>query len=385
MLAYKVVFWVSLFFVVYTYIGYPMVLYIINFFKQKTITKDINLTPPVSILIAAYNEEEHIKETIINKLEQNYPQEKLEIIVISDESTDKTDDIVNGLIEEYPNQIRLLRQIPRNGKTAGLNMAIPHASGDIIVFSDANSIYDINALKNLVANFSANDVGYVTGKMIYVKDDGSVFGDGCSSYMKYENILRHMETNIGSVVGVDGGIDAARKELYIAMRPDQIPDFVFPLNVISQGYRVIYESSAILKEHLLDNDKDEYRMRVRVGLRSLWAIWDNTHLLNPLKYGLFSWQLFSHKIIRYLAFIPLFTMLIANMLLLTENIIYDITFVGQLVFYALAYVGGNTKLKYKSILTTIPYYFVLINIATAYAFFKFLKGDKQKIWNPRVG
>ena len=381
----EIIFWVSAALVVYIYIGYPIVIYLVTRVKKIRIEKNNDYLPRVTVLIAAYNEEAHIRETVLNKLKQNYPMDKLEIITISDESEDKTDQIVTDLAAHYPEQVKLLRQIPRNGKTAALNMAISHAKGEIVVFSDANSIYENDAIKNLVANFSDKNVGYVTGKMIYVKENGTVFGDGCSAYMKYENRLRSMETDIGSIVGVDGGIDAVRKELYQPMRADQIPDFVLPLNVVTQGYRVVYEPSAILKENVLDDDKDEYRMRVRVGLRSLWAIRDNTHLFNSFKYPVYSWQLLSHKLLRYLAFIPLLTVFITNAALLEEGSIYVATFICQVSFYFLALIGGVKKGSIESVFVTLPYYFVLINVATTYAFIKFVKGERQKLWNPRIG
>ena len=381
----EIIFWASALLVVYIYIGYPVMLFMLSRLRKAGVAKNKDYLPNVTVLIAAYNEEQHIGETIRNKLAQDYPKDKLEIIAISDESEDRTDSIVTELSEQHPEQVKLLRQVPRNGKTAALNMAIACAEGDVVIFSDANSIYDNNAIRKLVENFSDSQVGYVTGRMIYVKEDGAVFGDGCSAYMKYENRLRSMETDMGSIVGVDGGIDAVRKELYAPMRADQIPDFVLPLNVIAQGYRVVYDPSAILKEQVLDDEKDEFRMRVRVGLRSLWAIRDNAHLFNPFKYPIFSWQLLSHKLLRYLAFIPLLGAFIANAALLSEGHIYVAAFVGQVAFYLLALIGGMKNRSINSVFVTLPYYFVLINVATSYAFFKFMKGDKQKLWNPRVG
>ena len=139
------------------------------------------------------------------------------------------------------NGVHLIRQEPRAGKTLALNLAVGRAKGEIIVFSDANSSYSPDALRCLVENFNDPEVGYVTGKMIYTNPDGSPVGDGCTAYMKYENFLRTLETRIGSMVGVDGGIDAVRKSLYRPMNPDQLPDFVLPLRVVEQGFRVVYE------------------------------------------------------------------------------------------------------------------------------------------------
>ncbi len=382
---YQLIFWLMVCLIIYIYIGYPALAAFIGNILANNINKSF-YEPTVTILIAAYNEEKYIEQTIKNKLSLNYPLEKLEIIVISDESTDATDDIVEELGVKYPGRIKLLRQVARNGKTSALNMAVPLAKGEIIVFSDANSIYDQDALKFLLANLSDPKVGYVTGKMIYINYDETVIGDGCSSYMKYENYLRSCETRIGSIVGVDGGIDAARKNLYQAMKADQIPDFIFPLNVVEKGYRVVYEEKAILKESALGKTEDEYRMRVRVGLRSLWAIYDMRHLFSPRKYGFFAWQFLSHKFLRYTAFMPLIFCLILNFKLLSSHSIYIYAIVMQGGFYLLAYIGYMLRGKENcTVIVSLPYYFVLINIASAHAFMKFLKKEKQTIWKPRIG
>ena len=248
---------------------------VLSVLRNRKIKKE-NVEPAVTILIAAYNEEDAISPTIANKLALDYPREKIEILVISDGSTDNTDEAVKQF---QTDGVCLLRQDPRAGKTAALNLAVEHAKGEILVFSDANSIYAPDALRKLVGAFADEQVGYVTGKMIYTNPDGTTVGDGCTAYMKYENALRGVESKVGSVVGVDGGIDAVRKSLYRPMRPDQLPDFVLPLMVIEQGYRVVYEPNAILRESSLQDVSDEYRMRVRVALRAFWALRDMRHLL----------------------------------------------------------------------------------------------------------
>jgi cellulose synthase/poly-beta-1,6-N-acetylglucosamine synthase-like glycosyltransferase len=398
------IFCLSLFILFYIYVGYPFLVLIISMIRSKPVDKD-RFLPHVTILIAAYNEADVIEATVRNKLKLNYAADKLEIIVISDGSEDRTDQIVQALIpslqitetdRETPAEgrqttmpvpsVKLLRQEPRTGKTSALNMAVPHANGDIIVFSDANSIYDPDALMNLVQNFHDPAVGYVTGKMIYTNPQGSIIGDGCSTYMKYENALRTLESGIGSIVGVDGGIDAMRKALYKPMNSDQLPDFVQPLKVVEQGYRVVYEPAALLKEPALASMTDEYRMRVRVSLRAVWALHDMKHLFNPRKFGLFSWELLSHKWLRYTAFVYLLTAFVSNLLLLNGHPFFRVLMILQVLFYLAALLsfflekrGLRMKVFY------IPYYFTLINLASAQAFLKFMMGEKQVIWTPRKG
>jgi cellulose synthase/poly-beta-1,6-N-acetylglucosamine synthase-like glycosyltransferase len=376
----KYIFWGSVFMVLYVYLGYPALALMFSKLRNQRVKKG-DYEPNVSILISAYNEEECIENTIKNKLDQDYPKEKIEIIVVSDGSSDKTDDIVRRY--QSP-KLKLLRQEPRSGKTAALNMAVQEAKGEALVFSDANSLYDKNAVRALVQNFNDPSVGYVTGKMIYGDPQATAIGYGCTSYMRYENILREIETKLGSVVGVDGGIDAVRKSLYRPMGPDQLPDFILPLRVIEQGYRVVYEPEAVLLEPSLQNSKDEYRMRVRVSLRALWALWDMKHLLQP--FNLFAWQLWSHKVLRYGCFIFLISAFFSNLALVNSGQFYRLLCVFQILIYLafiLQLIVGNKRQGSK--ILYFVHYFMLLNLASAHSFLRFLLGQKQVLWTPRKG
>ena len=375
-------FWLSSILILYIYVGYPILLK----FLPKRVSAQVseeNISPSITVIIPAFNEAASIESTIKNKLEQHYPAELIQVIVISDESEDATDEIVNQ-IALNDHRVSLIRQSPRQGKTAGLNLAIPQAKGEIIIFSDANSHYHPDAIQQLVNCFKDDSVGYVTGKMVYVNTDGSLNGDGCSAYMKYENYMRALETQTSSIVGVDGGIDAIRKSLYQPMNADQLPDFVLPLKVITQGKRVVYCETALLNEESLSSSQKEFRMRVRVSLRAYWAMYDMKHLFNPSEYGLFTLQLISHKLLRYLAFIPLIMAFVANGLITGDSVFYSTTFLLQIIFYgAAAFVALNDGTKNKFL--GLAHYFCLINIASAMAFFKFVKGEKIVLWKPRVG
>jgi cellulose synthase/poly-beta-1,6-N-acetylglucosamine synthase-like glycosyltransferase len=379
---FKIVFWASLTVIVYVYVGYPLLVMIASRFKSNHVRKGMYQTS-VSILIAAYNEEDVIEETIRNKLFLNYPKELIEIIIISDGSTDKTDEIVSRFSSQG---VRLIRQQPRAGKTSALNLGISHALGEIVVFSDANSHYFPDALEKLLSNFSDSDVGYVTGKMIYTDPDGSSTGDGCSAYMRYENALRGAETRLGSIVGADGGIDAIRRELYSPMKPDQLPDFVLPLSVVEKGFRVVYESEAILREAPLKTQEDEYAMRVRVTLRAFWALKDMVHMLNLRRFGVFAWQMWSHKVLRYCCFIFMATLYCANAFLLSEGSFYLTLFILQNLMYLSTVISQYLERQGKNIRRFfIPGYFVLINFAALHALVKFLRGQKLVVWVPRKG
>jgi len=378
----KLLFWGSILMLFYVYAGYPILVFLLATLRKRKVKKG-SYEPKITVLIPAFNEAENIEETLRNKINLVYPKEKLEIIVISDGSTDDTDKIV-GKYEK--SGVKLIRQDPRSGKTVALNMAVPQASGEILVFSDANSIYEADALQRLAENFNDPEVGYVTGKMIYTMPNGNVIGDGCSVYMRYENVLRKLETNIGSIIGVDGGIDAVRKELYQPMNPDQLPDFVLPLRVLEQGYRVVYEPDAILYEPSLEASDDEYKMRVRVSLRSLWALKDMRRLLSLSKFRMIAWQVWSHKVLRYFCFVFLIGTYLANAGLWSVSVSYKLLFILQNLGYAVAILFPILHRMWRPLKILYPLnYFTLLNLAATHAFLKFLMGQKQVIWTPRRG
>jgi cellulose synthase/poly-beta-1,6-N-acetylglucosamine synthase-like glycosyltransferase len=370
---------------IYPFVLYPGLAWLLGRWLRRDVRRDEGPLPSITVITAAFNEGTHIEATVRNKLALDYPAELIDVIVVSDESTDGTDEAVARVAAE-DSRVQLLRQVPRQGKTSALNLAMPHARGEIIVFSDANSIYERGALRALVRNFADPRVGYVSGQMKYVNADGSLVGDGCTSYMRFENKLRAAETRIGSIVGVDGGVDAVRRRLYVPMRADQLPDFVLPLNVVEQGYRVVFEPDAVLQEDSLSTNASEYRMRVRVTLRALWALLAKRALLNPFRHGLFAWQLFSHKVLRYLAFAPLAAMAVLNWLLLDRGPIFQAAAAGQVLFFAMALAGALGIRSIAGIgLPAYCHYFALVNWASAVAFFKFLRGEKKVLWKPRQG
>ena len=319
--------------------------------------------------------------TVRNKLAQDYPPDRLEVIVVSDGSEDGTDALVAGLADP---RVRLVRQEPRAGKTSGLNLIVPGARGEILVFSDANSHYAPDTVRRLVQPFADPDVGYVTGRMLYRAPDGSASGEGCSTYMRYENQLRAWETALGSIVGVDGGVDAMRRDLWRPMRADQLPDFVAPLTVREQGHRVVYEPSARLYEDALGEVADEFRMRVRVSLRAWWALRDKSRLLDPTRYGLFAWQLLSHKVLRYLA--PFFQLatFVANAALVPQGGFWTSLLGLQVLFYAAAGAAHGLRDRDLPSPLTAAYYLCVVNLASGLAFLQFLRGKKQITWQPRT-
>jgi len=380
----ETLFWICLVVGLYPYVGYPLCIALLKVICPRPI-RSAPVTPTVTVVISAYNEGSHIAATVRNKLSQDYPATLLDVMVVSDGSTDGTDEVLQTLASEEP-RVSYLRQEPRRGKTAALNDVVGRARGELIVFSDANSMYRPDTVRRLVEAFADPEVGYASGRMLYVDPHGSLVGDGCTAYMRYENALRRYESAVGSVVGADGAVDAIRRSLFRPMRSDQLPDFVLPLSVVEQNYRAVYVPEAVLEEETLWNESAEYRMRVRVALRALWALWDKRALLNPLRFPLFSWQLASHKVLRYLSFAPLAVAAVCSWLLVPRGWQYLALTVAQGIAAALALAATLGPQRLRAFpATRYCYYFVLLNWASAVALARFLRGDKQAVWQPRTG
>ena len=381
---FEIAFWLAVWVGIYPYVIYPLLAALVGASRARQV-KSAAFEARVSVVIAAHNEAAFIEQTVRNKLAQQYPAGLLEVIVISDGSTDGTDDILRRLAAE-DQRVHWARQEPRAGKSAALNIAVAQASGDVVVFSDANSLYEPHAIARIVSNFADPEVGYVTGKMIYRSHDRTTAGDGCSSYMRFENWLRMQETRIGSIVGVDGGIDAIRKALFRRLRSDQLPDFVTPLHVVAQGFRVIYEPGAVLEEDALNDNSSEFRMRVRVTLRALWAMRDCAELLSFRRQPLFAWQLWSHKLLRYFAFLPLAAALLLAIPLAVFEPLYRAVLLPAAAILLLACAAMLLRADGPAArIGRFAQYFLLLNAACAVAAVRFARGERITVWKPRTG
>jgi cellulose synthase/poly-beta-1,6-N-acetylglucosamine synthase-like glycosyltransferase len=375
-------FWIAVGMVAYIYVGYPLVVYCLAKALRRPVTK-VAFEPSVTVIIAAHNEVRYIAQTLENVLRLDYSPSKLQVIVISDGSEDGTDDVIRQFEDRG---VLLLRQEPRNGKTAALNAAVPMATGEILVFADANSVYDAKALRHLASNFADPTVGYVTGRLGYRNAEGTLTGDGCSMYMNYENFIRECESAFGSLVGVNGGIDAVRRNLYEPMQPDDLPDLVLPLKVVSRGFRVVFEPAALLMEETNTNSRDEYRMRVRVSLRAIWTLADMADMLSIRQQGFYAVQLLSHKALRYLAFAFIGFAFVTAALLWPAGWLYRLVVVAHLVFGLLAVLGFVAERHgLKTRVLSVPYYFALVNLASLQACIKFARRQRHRVWSPRLG
>jgi cellulose synthase/poly-beta-1,6-N-acetylglucosamine synthase-like glycosyltransferase len=370
-------FWILLATVVYVYAGYPLLLHAIRLLGAARPVRVGPNEPRVTLIISAFNEEEVIAEKIRDSLLLDYPRDRLEIVVVSDASEDSTDQIVTSFAQHG---VQLLRMPDRCGKTVGLNAAVSRASGEVVVFSDANALYARDAVRKLVRNFADPTVGAAVGESTY-NDPAAQSERSESLYWKYETALKRMESQIGSVVGGDGAIYAIRKALYVPMRADAISDFVNPLQIVRAGYRCVYEPEARSYEQAADDFGKEFRRKVRIVNRAWRALFKMTDLLNPFGYGFFSLELVSHKLLRWLVPVFLVALLVLNLLILDRHLIFELAFVGQVAFYGLAAVGFSFRHRSKTpALLSIPFFFCLVNVASAMGILDAFRGKTYTTW-----
>jgi len=374
----EIVFWTGMGFLFYTYIGYGLVMYFLSLFKSKNIRKG-SIRLKTTVIITAYNEEKVIENKLENVLALDYPKDCLEVLVGSDGSTDRTDSIVSSFSDKG---VRLIRVEGRLGKTAVQNKCASEASGDILVFTDATTYLRSDSLSQIIENFNDPKIGCVGARLKYRNTSETGLGEGGVSYWSYETKLKKLESQVCSLIGVSGCYYAVRKSLYRDIHADLISDFVIALQTYEDGYRVIYEEKAICEEDTLDNAFDEYKMRVRVALRSYKALWEKRALLNPLKYGLFSIQLVSHKLMRYSVGIVAVLILTSNIFLL-QSAFYQLSLAMQILFYLAAMVSFVLVIrKGKKGIISAPFYLVLVNMAAIKAMYMFFKGGSIKVWTP---
>jgi cellulose synthase/poly-beta-1,6-N-acetylglucosamine synthase-like glycosyltransferase len=356
-----------------------MLVFLLNCLFRRPVRRS-NITPRISVIIAARNEEQAIAEKIENTLQLDYPVEKLEVIVASDCSTDRT----NQIVSDYAHRgVILFRQSERHGKTVTQSRAVSVSSGDILVFSDATTMYQKDVLYKIARNFADPEVGCVAGQLIYVDRATTAVGQGCRSYWGYEKMIKQSESQLGSLIGVSGCLYAVRRSCHMRLAQDMIDDFVIPMEIQLQGLRTVYEPEAISVEDTNHRSRDDFRMRVRVMEQTMNALNRYRRILNPFRHGLFAWQMISHKVLRYIVPIWLMMAYVASYFLTGYSEIYQIAFLGQSSFYLVALVGwaaGRMGLKIGPL--AIPYYFVLANVALLFAFLKHQRGQAHVVWEP---
>ena len=376
-----VLFWTLVGAVFWTYAGYPCLLAILALVPRRRLV-DATIEPTVTVIIAAYNEEKHIAQKLTTTLEQDYPKAKLEIIVASDCSTDQT----HAIVEQFRDQgVNLVILPQRGGKTAAQNAAAEQARGEILVFTDATTILRTDAIRVLVQGFADPRVGCIDALHESVSQAGTIVGQGGRIYRSYESKIKELEAGVNSLIGVTGCLYAVRRELYEPINPDLISDFIIASKVYSKGYISVSSHGIVTQEIAHEVVSKEFEMRVRIVIRSIHGLVREARMLNPLRYGFFSFQLLSHKVMRYL--VPEFllgTLLLSLTLALSGSSwagLYGWLFAGQIALYFVALLGWlSLRFKIPVPLLHIPFYFVISNLAALWGFLKYLRGERKITW-----
>lgn len=371
----QIIFWACVSLLFYAFIGYPLILKVwASLFPRKHCI-DENYQPSVSIVLSVYNEEDVIKEKVENFLAIDYPEDRLEFVIVSDQCSDRTEEIIRSFENS---RIKLLVQEKRSGKTLNLNRGVAEAQGDIIVFTDANSMFDRDAIGNLVRNFADLNIGLVSGRSIYLdsNNNNEVIG---GIFRAYEEKIKIGESHIGSIVGADGAIYALRKSLYKALSPKYINDFIHTIQTVLEGARAISDPEAICREVVDENYCDELGRQTRMMAQSWLIFFSQVGKLINLRNFLYLWEFVSHKLIRWLTIPIIIIVLATNLYMFKYSMFFKFTLALQLIFYISFFLSIATrgqKLRFV-------YLFLLVHYACLLGLVRYITGNVYTTWSPR--
>jgi cellulose synthase/poly-beta-1,6-N-acetylglucosamine synthase-like glycosyltransferase len=367
------VFWISVFGIAYPYFGYALILLLLRAIVRRAAPPAPATRPPVSMIIPVHNEAVRIAQKIANTAALRYPPGLLQVLFVSDGSTDGTVDRIRAAARGGVKVIELSR---RGGKAAALNAGLTAATGEILVFSDASIQLQPDAIERIVAPFADPQVGCVSGED-HIADAG---GEGL--YGRYELALRRLESAVHSIVGASGSFYAQRRRLCQPFTEGLAPDFLSVLRTVEQGYRAVSEPAARGSMTSVHDPRHEFERKVRTLIRGITTLAAYAHLLNPFRYGWFAFLLFSHKVMRWIAPVFLVAALLSPLALATSPF-YLAVFLAQVAFYgaalaALSRVGGLDR----SLLGKVALYFSSANAAVLLAWLKYARGVRQELWTP---
>lgn len=368
-------FWFSLLALFYAFIGYPLIIWLAAALWGRKALKDQNHTPTVSVLLSVYNEEQVIRQKIENFLQLDYPEESIELLVISDGCSDKTEEIVRSFALD---RVRLLVQKERGGKTLALNRGALEAKGEIFVFTDANSMFEPDAVRLLVSHFASNEVGLVSGRSQYLDDCGRTENTG-GAYRRYEDFIKEMESATVSIVGADGAIYAMRRELYEPLPSQFINDLLHPIQVVRRGFRAVQEPSAQCSEVLESEVRGELRRQTRIMAQSWLIVFSQAVGILKAGRGGYFWAMISHKVLRWLTLPILATLLVTNLVLWGDGWVFRVMFLLQVAFYASALLGWISDKERMR----IPSMFLMLHLAALIGLVRLAAGQVYATWDPR--
>jgi len=372
------IYWLTFLLCLSSYLFYPLSIALLGRFFSFVPKKD-DWEPEVSILIAAYNEEKDIVRKIKNCLELDYPADKLEILIGSDGSNDET----LPLAKQHASQrVKVFDYSENRGKTSVQNDLAAASQGEILIFTDAASFLNPNAIHSLVRNFSDDRIGCVAGRMRFVNTDDNINTHSQGLYWRYEVKIRELESALGRVIGVDGPLYAVRRDCYVTLEPQSISDLLTPLLVQEKGQRVVLESEAVVDEDPTRQSGHEFRTRRRITLRGLIGLAIYGQLLNPFKNPVLAAQLFFHKVLRW--FIgPLVLLHICACVVLSGRTFFSIALLLYTLFFLAAFAGWKLESRGgKNRFLTVPYYFSLVNLAATLGIVDFIRKKQATSWKP---
>ena len=368
-------FWLFAFGAVYSYFLYPLMLSALP--RRTPQGAPSPELPAISLIVTAHNEAARLQRKLDNTLALDYPRGRLEIIVASDASTDATDSIAKAYADRG---VRLVRAEERKGKEHAQWHAIRAASNDILVFSDVATDLAPDALQRLAHVFADSRVGAVSSEDRFLTDSGEVVGEG--AYVRYEMWLRRLESRVNSLVGLSGSFFAARKVVCQQWDIAVPSDFNTALNCVRLGLVAVSDPDVVGFYRGIADERKEYARKQRTVIRGMAALARRADVMNPMRFGVFAWQVFSHKLMRWLVPWFLLGLLLVSVALAPAQAFYAFALVAQLAFYVLAILGRTFVALRRSALFKIPYFFVQANAAIAHASVSFLMGKRVTVWNP---
>jgi glycosyltransferase involved in cell wall biosynthesis len=370
----EIVFWLSVFLVFWTYVGYYLLLKLLSVLVVRE-TERVDITPGVSIVITAYNEQKKISRKLEECLSLDYPKDQLEIIVASDGSTDGT----NSIVQSFETMgVQLIAVPERRGKHYAQEQAIGTARHGIIVLTDATTSLRSDSIRKIVRSFADQSIGCVSGMDVVASSTEAPQGEGV--YVRYEMSLRSLESRVCSLIGVSGSFFAVRKELCNTWFADMSSDFFVPIVSYMNGKRAILDSEAIGEYELVKNPEREFHRKVRTVVHGLAVLIRLASVMNPFRYGLFSFQMISHKLLRWLVPFLLILMLATNLLLLSSGLIYVILLFAQASFCIAALAAYLFKFLERNAVFKIPFFFVMVNLSILVAWIRYLTGERYVTW-----
>lgn len=379
-LTFLIIFYLCAFIIFWAMIGYPVSLRVLKkIFKNRTLEKNFSYEPTVTVMVVAHNEEKIIKEKLENIIKIEYPKNKIEFLIASDHSTDKTNDIVREFILNHSDyNIRLFEVKERKGKTNAQNEAQKTVKSEILVMTDANSMFKPNAVRELVATFTAPDISYVSGRLIYINKDYSDVTNSENIYWDNDTLMRKIESDIQTITAGNGAIYACRNIDYYDFDPIKSHDGNMPRYYALNLKRALYNPDAVAYEKAGEIIEDEFKRKIRMNRGILKNILPTLKILNFFKYRWFSFFYFGHRTCRYLLWISHLLLLLTNLYLITENLFYLICFIAQFLFYLLALIKLITKTNNKYL--TLIYYYCATILAQWIGVFNILTGKTKPFW-----